>query len=146
MSDVFSRAFRSEVMKRVRRERTLDEEILYEALTTAGIGVDRNEKSLPGSPDLVVFGCRLAIFVDGDFWHGRAWFERGAAPKSNREFWVKRFEDNRKRDRRVDRQLRQLGWRVSRVWGSEVRRDPKRVVQRIKRRIRELARLTERFE
>ncbi|HEU0300892.1 MAG TPA: very short patch repair endonuclease [Longimicrobium sp.] len=140
MADVFSREFRSEVMKRVRREGTLDEDMLAEALTNAGIVVGRNDKTLPGSPDLVIKTCRLAVFVDGDFWHGRKWFEQALAPKTNREFWIKRFESNRERDRRVDRQLRQLGWAVTRVWGSDVRRDPRGVATRIKRRVKRLSR------
>ena len=141
MSDVFSREFRSEVMRRVRRQGTLDEDLLFAALVDAGVHVTRNDPELPGTPDLVAGGHKLAIFVDGDFWHGRAWFERGAAPRSNRDFWIERFKSNRRRDRRVDRQLRKLGWSVIRVWGSDVRRDAARVARRIAGHVKRLTTL-----
>jgi DNA mismatch endonuclease (patch repair protein) len=133
--DVFTPEFRSEVMKRVRRSRTADEELLHAALRRVGIRVRRNVASLPGSPDFVATAARLVVFVDGDFWHGRPWFTRRAAPKSNRRFWIERFESNRKRDRRVDRRLRALGWKVMRVWGTDVRKDPGRVAERVARRL-----------
>jgi DNA mismatch endonuclease (patch repair protein) len=125
-------------MKRVRRERTLDENLVFEALEEIGVQTVRNDKLLPGTPDLTVPASRLAIFVDGDLWHGRAWFDRGAAPNANREFWIERFESNRRRDRRVDRKLRQLGWRVTRVWGADVRRVALRAARRLARRVERL--------
>jgi DNA mismatch endonuclease, patch repair protein len=101
------------------------EDAVYRWLRDAGVKVRRHARLLPGSPDLVIFGLRCAIFVDGDFWHGRAWFERSLAPRKNRAFWIDKFEGNRKRDRRVDRELRQKGWYVIRVWESDVvRRRP----------------------
>jgi DNA mismatch endonuclease (patch repair protein) len=135
MTDVFSREFRSDIMKRVRREGTTDEELLFLALKRTNLRLRRNVKDLPGKPDLIVEDCRLSIFVDGDFWHGRTWFADRRAPKTNRIFWINRFESNRRRDLRVDRQLRRLGWRVTRVWGSEIRRDADKVARRILRRI-----------
>jgi len=134
MSDVFTKEFRSEVMRRVRREKTLDEELLFRELRSLGLRAHQNDAALPGRPDIVVRASRLVVFVDGDFWHGRAWFEERRAPRTNRDFWIKRFEDNRQRDRRVDRQLRALGWRVTRVWGSDVRRNTGRVAKRVMRR------------
>lgn len=136
MADVFTPEFRSELMKRVRRERTLDEDLLYAALLEVGATLERNARDLPGSPDLAVRDCKLAIFVDGDFWHGRAYFERGAAPKTNTEFWITRFRSNRRRDRRVDRELRADGWSVARVWGSDVRKDARKVARRLARRLK----------
>ena len=135
MTDVFSATFRSEIMKRVRREGTTDENLLYAALKRLKLRLRRNVKILPGKPDLVVRGSRLSIFVDGDFWHGREWFERRRAPKTNRKFWIRRFESNKRRDSRVDRQLRRLGWSVMRVWGTAVRRDVDKVAERILRRV-----------
>jgi DNA mismatch endonuclease (patch repair protein) len=82
----------------------------------------------------------LAVFVDGDFWHGRAWFERGEAPATNSEFWIRKFEINYRRDRAVDRQLRKDGWSVLRLWGSEVRKAPNNAVSRVRARLRRLAR------
>lgn len=129
---------RSALMKCVRRERTTEERLLEAALIDRGLLPELNVSSLPGKPDLVFYDAKLAVFVDGDFWHGRQWFEEGRAPVNNREFWVKRFEDNKRRDRRVGQQLRRQGWSVSRVWGSAVRSDPKKVAVKINRRLRRL--------
>ena len=92
-----------------------------------------NVKRLPGCPDLVLAECRLAVFCDGDFWHGRRWRQRRAKLASgwNAEYWVAKIGRNRQRDRLVNRQLRGLGWNVIRVWESDVRRNPARVAQRI---------------
>ena len=132
--DFLTPAQRSERMKRVRRSATTEEQILFEAIASLGFKPARNERSLPGCPDIVFHEHRLAVFVDGDFWHGREWFSSGRAPKGNRAFWVSRFESNRRRDRRCDRALRRMGWRVSRVWGSAVRRTPLAIAARLVRR------------
>lgn len=143
MADIFTAAFRSDIMKRVRRERTTEEQLLYAALRRAGLRARRNIRDLPGKPDLAILDCKLSIFVDGDFWHGRAWFERHLAPKSNRRFWIDRFKSNKRRDRRVDRQLRRLGWSTMRVWGSSVRKDADRVATRIAQRTSRLSHLSQ---
>jgi len=63
-----------------------------------------------GTPDFSISAVRLAVFVDGDFWHGRTWFAHGDAPKTRRDFWIAKFETNRQRDQRVGNQLRRAGW------------------------------------
>ncbi|MBM3956957.1 MAG: DNA mismatch endonuclease Vsr [Gemmatimonadetes bacterium] len=83
-----------------------------------------NDRRLPGSPDMAFPRAEVALFVDGDFWHGRAWFERGRLPRNNRALWRAKFERNRARDRRDDAALRALGWAVVRVWVSDLARDP----------------------
>lgn len=135
MADTVSKRFRSEIMKRVRSEGTTEERLLEEALVEKGLCPLHHVAELPGRPDFAFPTCKLAVFVDGDFWHGRRWFEEGEAPKSKTQFWIQKFEDNRRRDWRVDRRLRRLGWSVSRVWGSAVRKNPWAVADRVERRI-----------
>lgn len=135
-SDILSPEERSRRMRSVRRSCTADEELLFNALVSVGFVPTRNDPSLPGTPDMVFREFKLAIFVDGDFWHGREWFTSGKAPKGNRRFWVARFESNRRRDRRCERALRRMGWRVSRAWGSAVRKAPSVVAKRIIRRVK----------
>lgn len=74
---------------------------------------------LPGSPDLVFLSARLAVFVDGCFWHGCPLHH--TLPAANREFWLRKVTRNQERDRRVDEELVALGWRVLRIWEHEVR-------------------------
>jgi DNA mismatch endonuclease (patch repair protein) len=143
MADVFDAATRSRLMSSVRTARTEPEELLARALRVRGLRYRRNDSGVPGTPDIAFRGVRLAIFVDGDFWHGRSWFEEGRAPGTNREFWVRKFEINRARDRLVDRTLRRSGWRVLRIWASAVKRDPDSAARRVVRRIDRLRREAE---
>ncbi len=95
----------------------------------------RKHYSIPGTPDLVVVWARLAIFIDGDFWHGNSWKKRGLpnleAQFPNRtHYWVTKIERNMKRDRRVNRLLRADGWTVIRFWESDVLADVTRCVRK----------------
>lgn len=88
---------------------------------------------LPGRPDIVFSRARLAIFCDGDFWHGRDWPTRREklARGHNGDYWIAKIERNMDRDLKVDRELREAGWIVLRFWESEIRRDPERVCEPI---------------
>lgn len=78
----------------------------------------RRGSKLPGRPDFVFLGSRVAVFVDGDFWHGNP---RGfRLPKSNVDYWAKKIQGNRLRDETVNRSLETLGWRVVRFWQSSL--------------------------
>ena len=93
-----------------------------------------------GKPDLVFRQRKVAVFVDGDFWHGRQWKNRGFPSLQaqmrgihNRRYWVDKIERNVARDQRVNRTLRRLGWSVIRVWESDLRKTPDRCILRIVR-------------
>jgi DNA mismatch endonuclease (patch repair protein) len=96
---------------------------------------------LPGRPDLVVRRFRIAVFCDGDFWHGRNWSnrKRKLATGWNARYWVAKIQRNRERDRRTTALLRRLGWHVVRVWESEVRRNPNRAAAKILEAIKSAA-------
>ena len=79
----------------------------------------RRGRRLPGSPDFTFARERIAVFVDGCFWHGCP--EHYTVPVSNAEFWREKREANIARDRRVDAELRRLGWKVMRIWEHELR-------------------------
>jgi DNA mismatch endonuclease (patch repair protein) len=116
-----------------RRQDTTPEIVLRKALRALGIRYRSNVKALPGCPDLILLERRAAVFCDGDFWHGRYWSERKSKLEAgwNAAYWVPKIDRNRQRDRQVSRSLRQIGWRVIRVWEGDVRRDPERVARRI---------------
>ncbi len=90
----------------------------------------RLRPKLPGTPDLVLSGDRVAVFVDGCFWHGCP--EHYADPKTNVVFWKEKIETNRRRDKRVNLELAELGWTVFRVWEHELKRDLQSSVGRLK--------------
>ena len=116
-----------------RRQDTTPEILLRKALWAAGIRYRLHPAALPGRPDLAIVRHRVAVFCDGDFWHGRHWRTRKAklAAGWNASYWVAKIDRNRRRDRQVTRRLRVLGWTVVRVWESEVRRDPVRAAAKI---------------
>lgn len=91
----------------------------------------RRHLPLPGKPDFAFPKQKVAVFVDGCFWHGcpRCY----TRPKTNRKFWDKKRADNMARDHRVTRQLRQRGWRVIRIWQHSLKKSPDACLSRIRR-------------
>ena len=70
---------------------------------------DTDIKNFPGSPNIAITRYKIAVFVDGEFWHGENWEERKAKLKHNREYWIEKIEENMARDKRVDTQLQEMG-------------------------------------
>jgi DNA mismatch endonuclease (patch repair protein) len=132
-SEVASRVGRGNTKKGTRPERLLEA-----ALLRLGLTFDSHVSGLPGNPDIVFREMKVAVFCDGDFWHGRRWPERKAklSRGANAEYWLAKIGRNRARDREVGRELRALGWRVVRVWESDVRMDADRVARTVARRCR----------
>jgi DNA mismatch endonuclease (patch repair protein) len=135
MADVFSSVMRSRIMARVKSRGNAATELrLIEILRAHNIKGWRRRALVFGSPDFIFLSARIAVFVDGCFWHGCPL--HGSVPKSNRAFWEEKINRNRKRDRVVARRLRGAGWRVLRIWQHELR-NPRKVASRINRLLRE---------
>ena len=128
MTDNLTREQRSLTMSRIKGSNTGPELRLRKALWAAGLRYRLNYK-LPGKPDLVVVSARLAVFVDGCFWHGCP--EHGVRPSDNSEYWNEKIEGNIRRDEQVNKELRNLGWTVMRFWEHEVHEDLAEVVVQI---------------
>lgn len=128
---------RSQIMSRVRgRGNKSTEQKLVTLLKKAGITGWRRHLKLPGTPDFAFPKIRLAIFVDGCFWHGcHRCYKR---PVTNQSFWDQKLRDNRSRDRRVTRDLRSRGWRGIRIWSHFLKRDEIAVIRKIQRAKAEL--------
>lgn len=114
---------RSELMGRVRQQRTAPERAVARFLASHAIRFRYNVRGLPGTPDLVNKSRKIAVFVHGCFWHRHRGCSKTTMPKTNRAFWLAKFAANLKRDERRVRQLRRLGYRVAVVWECETR-DP----------------------
>jgi DNA mismatch endonuclease (patch repair protein) len=113
-------------LSRVRSKNTRPELLLGKALWRAGLRY-RKHINAQGSPDFALVSQRVAIFVDGDFWHGRNW--RTLRPRLKNDFWRLKILRNRKRDRAVGRGLAVDGWTVLRFWESDVRQNVDRCVK-----------------
>ncbi len=123
---------RSRMMAAASKARDTGPELALRRLLFAGgmRGYRVHRKDIPGKPDIAWLGKRIAIFVDGAFWHGHpSAFAKG---KSG-EFWDRKVAANIARDRRVDAELRAAGWNVLRIWDFELERDPQGCVERIRR-------------
>lgn len=121
MTDVYSAEKRSAVMRRVKARNTSPEMIVRRALTKLGARYRLHRKDLPGHPDIVMPGRRLALFVHGCFWHGHDCARGARVPKANRDYWVAKVERNRARDVRTREALAAAGWRVETIWECELK-------------------------
>lgn len=121
----------SRIMRSVRSKNTRPEVALRRAVHACGGRFRLHAADVPGHPDLVVRSRKVAVFVDGDLWHGNPeeWQRRGRTSladlfPSRTSWWVAKIERNIQRDRDVDRELQTRGWRVMRLWASDVMADP----------------------
>jgi DNA mismatch endonuclease (patch repair protein) len=121
MTDVFTPAQRSAVMRRVKGKDTSPELKVRRALHRLGARFRLHRKDLPGAPDIVLPGRRLAIFVHGCFWHGHDCARGARVPKQNRDYWLGKVGRNRERDVVNRAALEAAGWRVETVWECELK-------------------------
>lgn len=99
------------------------ETALAKALWAEGVRYRRNYRKLPGSPDIAITKYQIAVFVDGEFWHGYDWENRKEKLKSNREYWIEKIEENIARDKRNDKLLEEMGWKTIHFWEKEVNKE-----------------------
>lgn len=121
MTDVYDADKRSAVMRQVKGSGTTPERTLRRLLTGLGARYRLNRKDLPGSPDIVLPGRRLAIFAHGCFWHGHDCARGARVPKTNRDYWLAKVGRNRARDAAADQALSASGWRVEGIWECEMK-------------------------
>ncbi len=128
VGDIMSPEKRSAVMSRIRGKDTAPELEICRQLHRRGIRFGRHANDLPGRPDIVFRRVKLAVFVDGDFWHGWRFplWQHKLSPK-----WRDKISANRERDKRNFRKLRRLGWTVIRLWEHQVELCSDACVERI---------------
>lgn len=131
MPDVFDKAKRSEIMSRIRGHGNKDTELaLLRLLRTNRITGWRRSQPVFGRPDFVFPGLKVAVFVDGCFWHSCP--RHSNLPMNNRSFWERKLLINKRRDRLVNRRLRAEGWLVLRIWEHDLtRRNEMNVLKRV---------------
>lgn len=129
-------AVTSRMMAHVRNKDSKAELALRRALYARGLRYRLHARDVPGRPDVVIRSRRLAVFVDGDMWHGNEHKRRGLSCLADlfptrTEWWVKKIERNMRRDQEVNEQLSAAGWTVVRIWESEVLDDPQMAADRV---------------
>lgn len=122
--DVLTPEQRRRCMQGNKSKGTKPELAMARLLWSCGIRYRKHPKDVKGTPDFCIKKYKLAIFVDGEFWHGRDWPEKKEKLKGNRDFWIAKIERNIARDREVTAELVGRGWAVFRFWESDIRRHP----------------------
>ena len=127
-------------MQAVRATGSAIETVLAKALFAQGFRYRKNDKTVYGKPDITLKKYKLAIFVDGEFWHGKNWEIRKFDHKSNQKFWHTKIERNIERDKEVNETLSENGWQVLRFWGKEITQNLDQCIVKIKKTINETER------
>ena len=124
MTDDLKPEQRKKNMQHIRSKDTKAEIMFRKALWTKGIRYRKNFALLPRKPDIAITKHRIAIFVDGDFWHARGHEDNpGEQISTNKEYWIPKLKRNVERDRYVDELLLEKGWLVLRFWESDIKKD-----------------------
>lgn len=123
--DVLTPEQRRKNMKNIKAKDTKIEVMLRKALWSKGYRYRKNYKSLPGSPDIALTKYKVAVFCDGEFFHGKDWeVLRPRLEKSNNsDFWISKISRNRERDEEVNKKLLFMGWTVIRFWGNDIKKN-----------------------
>ena len=137
MTDHLTPEQRRRCMQGNRSSGTKPERMLARELWRRGYRYRKNVRTVPGSPDICFKRRKVAVFVDGEFWHGRNWQHERQRIKSNRDFWYTKIERNMARDSRVNQRLHAMGWTVLRFWESEVRKHLSDCADRVEEALRQ---------
>lgn len=136
--DNLTKEQRRKNMQAIRSSNTKAEILLAKALFSKGYRYRKNNKNVFGTPDLTFKKIKLAIFVDGEFWHGKDWENRKNKIETNKEYWIKKIESNIKRDIKVNDILLSQNWTVLRFWAKDIEKKLDYCVSKIENVIKSL--------
>ncbi|MCG8329532.1 MAG: very short patch repair endonuclease [Chitinophagales bacterium] len=114
---------RSKLMRKIKSSDTKPEIKLRKALWNMGYRYRKDVKSLPGKPDIAIKKYKIAIFIDGEFWHGYNWKEKKQRIQRNRAYWIPKIERNMQRDQHNTQQLQLMGYTVFRFWEQRLKKE-----------------------
>lgn len=118
-------------MSNVRLKGGKAESLLAKELWHRGYRYRKNYRKLPGSPDVAILKYNIAVFVDGEFWHGKDWEIKKERLKSNRDYWIEKIEENMARDLRNDEKLKEQGWVPIHFWEKDVLKNTDECIEKI---------------
>jgi len=130
VADIFNKEKRSEIMSKIRGKDTKIEILIRKRIWAKGIRYRIHCRGVPGTPDICSKTRRIAVFLDGCFWHGCPRCSK-KLPETNKDFWRKKIEENRKRRKKVLLKLREEGYKVLQFWECEIKEDPDGVAEKI---------------
>ena len=140
MADVLTKELRLKNMKFIRGRDILFVFILRKSLWAKGYRYRKNYKKLPGNPDIVLTKYKIAIFCDGEFFHGKDWevLKPRLEKSNNSEFWISKISRNRERDDEVNKRLLFEGWTVIRFWGDDIKKHTDECVKVVEEAIQDM--------
>lgn len=116
-------------MQRIKSENTIPEKCIMKALKRKGVYFTKHRKDVYGKPDIVFKRKKIAVFIDSDFWHCNP--DYFTPPKNNSEYWEKKIERNKSRDKEVNNYLRENGWTVLRFWERDIKENTEIIINKI---------------
>lgn len=122
---------RSKIMQKIRSVGTKPEIFFRKRLRAEGIRFNKNNKNLPGKPDIAIPKSKIAVFIDGEFWHGYKWDAKKKKIKANRDYWIPKIERNIARDKKYTAELKKVGWAVIRFWDFEINKKPEKCLNKV---------------
>lgn len=122
---------RSKLMQKIKSTDTKPEVALRKLLWSRGVRYRKNNEGLLGKPDICILKQKIAIFIDGEFWHGFDWKNKKQKIKTNREYWIPKIEKNIERDKKIKLILENEGWTVLRIWESEIKKNPAECLRKV---------------
>ena len=140
MADVLTPEQRRKNMQHIKANDTKIEVLLRKALWNKGYRYRKNYKALPGKPDIVLTKYKIAIFCDGEFFHGKEWevLKPRLEKSNNSDFWISKISRNMERDAEINKKLLFMGWTVIRFWGAEIKKNTDECVRVIEETIFDL--------
>ncbi|HWZ36102.1 MAG TPA: very short patch repair endonuclease [Mucilaginibacter sp.] len=120
-------------MTRIKSANTKSEIRLRKALFAKGVRFRLHNKFLFGNPDIAIRKYKLAIFIDGEFWHGYNWAKKKDKISANRDYWIPKIEKNIARDILVNKHYENSGWTIFRFWEKDINRDLENCIDKITR-------------
>lgn len=137
MADVLTPEQRRKNMQHIKANDTKIEVLLRKALWNKGYRYRKNYKALPGKPDIVLTKYKIAIFCDGEFFHGKDWevLKPRLEKSNNSDFWINKISRNMERDAEINKKLLFMGWTVIRFWGAEIKKNTDECVRVIEETI-----------
>ncbi len=127
---------RSSLMRKIRSKNTSPELYFVKALRQQKIKYSRSNQKITGKPDIVLKAKKIAIFIDGAFWHGFDWRKKKLKIKANRAYWIPKIEKNILRDKKNNKALREAGWVVIRFWEDDIKTNLPMCLKKLKKIMR----------
>lgn len=134
--DRISKEQRSYNMSQIKYKDTKPEKLIFSILKKAGYNFVRHSKTVEGKPDAIIKKYKIALFVDGEYWHGKD-FDKWKNKLS--QFWLKKIGGNIKRDKKVNQTLKDQGWTVFRFWGRDIDKNSELILKKLDKKIKEIS-------